>query len=368
MNRERAKKAGIYVLLCCWLAAVALPLLWVFLSSARTSREFVQNPFGLPWLLTGAPADGMLSRAELERAQAPPPLLQEFEAWDENADGNLSEAEITPFFQAHSGAAGDARELARRADTPGDRSGPWAAVKANYAKAWVQSNFSGYFGNSLVVTACALFGVLAAGSMAAYVLARFAFPGSRALLLYFVSGLMLPAQLVLVPLFFQFTWMSEAGSWLLGPLGLELQLHDSLSGLILIYVALSLPFTILVLTGFFKTLPGALREAGIMDGCGEYRVFWSIMLPLARPGIVTAAIFNFIGIWNEYLFALVFVNSPEKKTLPLGLAAVSMQAQYKTDFGLMFAGLVIVIVPTLLVYLVLQRRLTRGITVGALKG
>jgi ABC-type glycerol-3-phosphate transport system permease component len=92
------------------------------------------------------------------------------------------------------------------------------------------------------------------------------------------------------------------------------------------------------------------------------------MLPLARPGLITAAIFNFLGLWNEYLFALVFVNSTENKTLPLGLASVSIQAQYKTDFGLLFAGLVIVIVPTLLVYIVLQRQLTSGITMGALKG
>jgi len=133
-------------------------------------------------------------------------------------------------------------------------------------------------------------------------------------------------------------------------------------------VSVSLPFTILLLTGFFKSLPGTLREAGIIDGCGEYGVFWHIMLPLSRPGLITAAIFNFLGIWNEYMFALVFVNSPEKKTLPLGLASVSMQAQYKTDFGLLFAGLVIVIIPTLFIYFILQRRLTRGITVGALKG
>jgi len=92
------------------------------------------------------------------------------------------------------------------------------------------------------------------------------------------------------------------------------------------------------------------------------------MLPLAKPGLVTAAIFNFIGLWNEYLFALVFITSEAKKTLPLGLAGVSIQAQYRTDFGLMFAGFVIVLAPTLLVYFLLQRRLTGGITVGALKG
>jgi ABC-type glycerol-3-phosphate transport system permease component len=92
------------------------------------------------------------------------------------------------------------------------------------------------------------------------------------------------------------------------------------------------------------------------------------MLPLSKPGLVTAAIFNFLGLWNEYLFALVFVNASAKKTLPLGLASVSIQAQYRTDFGLMFAGLVIVMVPTLAVYILLQRQLTRGITLGALKG
>jgi ABC-type glycerol-3-phosphate transport system permease component len=162
--------------------------------------------------------------------------------------------------------------------------------------------------------------------------------------------------------------MSRFLTKVLAPLGYEVQLHDSLSGLITLYIALSLPFTILVLTGFFKSLPGALREAGIIDGCGEYRVFWYIMLPLSKPGLVTAAIFNFLGLWNEYLFALVFVNASTKKTLPLGLASVSIQAQYKTDFGLMFAGLVIVMVPTLVVYILLQRQLTRGITLGALKG
>ena len=152
------------------------------------------------------------------------------------------------------------------------------------------------------------------------------------------------------------------------PLGYEIQLHNSLAGLTLIYIAFSLPFTILILTGFFKSIPNALRESAIIDGASEYTVFWKIMLPLARPGLITAAIFNFLAIWNEYLFALIFVNTPEKKTLPLGLASVSIQAQYKVDFGLLFAGLTIIIIPTLITYLVLQKQLTKGITAGALKG
>ncbi|MBI4557557.1 MAG: carbohydrate ABC transporter permease [Candidatus Hydrogenedentes bacterium] len=301
------RKTLTYAILIVWFLAVVLPLWWVFQNSLRSSQEIFRNPFGTPWLFTGAPPD------------------------------------VSP----------DA---------------PVQAIRDNYFNAWVKSQFSSYFLNSLVVTAASLAGILAFSAMAAYVIARFPFRGNRAVFLYFISGMMVPAQLVLVPLFFEFTYLSRWGSRLLAPLGLEVQLHDTITGLVTIYIALSLPFTILVLTGFFKSLPGELREAGIMDGCGEYRVFWHVMLPLAKPGIVTAAIFNFLGIWNEYLFALVFVNSSDNKTLPLGLAAVSIQAQYKTDFGLMFAGLVIVMIPTLFVYLLLQRHLTRGITLGALKG
>lgn len=296
----------LYAALIFWLAAVVLPLCWVALNSLRSSREIFENPFGLPWLFTGAP--------------------------------------------------------------PGVQTDVLRASIANFREAWIESQFSSFFVNSVVVTAVSLVGVIAAASMAAYVLARFQFRGNRGLFMYFASGMMAPAQLVLVPLFFQFTWLENMGSSVVAPLGLEMQLHDTLTGLVLIYISVSMPFTILVLTGFFRSLPGALRESAIVDGCGEYRVFWHIMLPLARPGLITAAIFNFLGIWNEYLFALVFINSDAKKTLPLGLASVSIQAQYRTDFGLMFAGLVIVLIPTLAVYIVLQRRLTTGITVGALKG
>lgn len=305
----RLGKAALYVILSVWLIAVVFPLLWVFLNSVRSSQEIFENPFGVPWLIVGSPH-------------------------------------------------------ANVADVPS----PWTAAKQNFVAAWVKSNFSSFFYNSVIVTGVSLIGILAISAMAAYVIARFQFRGNKAVFLYFISGMMIPAQLVLVPLFFQFTEMSRFLTRLLSPFGLDVRLHDSLSGLIILYIALSLPFTILVLTGFFKSLPGALREAGIIDGCSEYGVFRHIMLPLSKPGLVTAAIFNFLGIWNEYLFALVFVNASAKKTLPLGLASVSIQAQYKTDFGLMFAGLVIVMIPTLIVYVLLQRQLTQGITMGALKG
>ena len=117
-----------------------------------------------------------------------------------------------------------------------------------------------------------------------------------------------------------------------------------------------------------RTLPAELREAALIDGASEQRTFWQVMLPLARPGLVTVAIFNFLGLWNEYLFGLVFLNGDNVKTLPLGLASIGLQAQYKSDWGLLFAGVVIAVVPTLIVYLILQEKLTKGITVGAVKG
>lgn len=298
-----------YGLLGFWLVAVTFPLLWVGYNSVRSSQEIFENPFGVPWLATGSPYE----------------------------------------------------------DEP-DQPTPVESMRANYENAWVGSNFSQFFVNSVIVVGVSLVGILLFGSMAAYAIAKIPLRGNRAIYLYFISGMMIPAQLILVPLFFQYSTMGDALSWMTRPFGYEVQLHNSLTGLILIYIAFSLPFTILILTGFFRSLPGALRESAILDGASEATVFWRIMLPLARPGLVSAAIFNFIGLWNEYLFALIFVNTPENKTLPLGLASMSIQAQYKTDFGLLFAGLVIIIVPTLLVYMVLQRQLTKGITTGALKG
>lgn len=249
------------------------------------------------------------------------------------------------------------------------------SLATNYSKAWIKSGFSNFFLNSVVVvfTSLGLLGLVACP--AAYALARSRGRIYRYLLVYFLAGMMVPIQLLLVPLFFQYRDWSETLTAFLKPLFVLMgndhwvvSLADSQPGLILLYVSLSLPFTLFVLQSFFRSLPTELYEAGLMDGCGEWRVFFSIMLPLARPGLITTGIFNFIGLWNEYFLALVFINSDQYKTLPLGLAAVSIQANYRSDFGLLFAGLVIVMFPTLVVYVMLQRWLTQGITVGALKG
>jgi raffinose/stachyose/melibiose transport system permease protein/N-acetylglucosamine transport system permease protein len=232
----------------------------------------------------------------------------------------------------------------------------WAEIDgAAYARAWSGARLGEYFLNSALVTTASVALILALGSMAAYALARFYHPLGRAAHTAFLAGLMIPAQLAMVPLFFELR---------------ALGLLDSKWGLILVYAANGLPFAVFILAGFFRGLPRTLHEAAVVDGCTEAQAFWRVMLPLARPGLVTVAIFQFIGIWKEYFFAFMLVGGggAEAKTLPLGLANLAITAQYRSDYGMLFAGIVIVTLPILAIYLLLQAHLVRGITAGALKG
>lgn len=230
---------------------------------------------------------------------------------------------------------------------------PAKAMWENYRHAWVASRIGKYFLNSIIVSVVSV-GVLAViGSMAAYILARFTFFGNRAILILFIAGLAIPVQLIIIPLFLLY---------------LRIKLVNTLIGLILVYIAVSLPFTIFMLTGFFRTMPKELEDAAVIDGCSEHGVFWRIALPLASPGLVTVSIFNFLGCWNEYLLALVLVNKENAMTVPLGLYNLKVAQQYGANWGAMMAGVVIVLIPTLIGYAVLQNRIARGLTVGALKG
>ena len=226
----------------------------------------------------------------------------------------------------------------------------------NYAHAWKQAHFGEYFLNSVFVTGASVVFIVALGAMAAYALARFAHPAGKAVFGLIVAGLTIPAQLSIVPLFFE---LRSAG------------LLNSRIGLILVYTANGLPFAIFILAGFFRSLPRSLYEAAVVDGCGEFSAFWRVLLPLARPGLMTVAIFQFIGIWKEYFYAFMLVSGDaagSARTLPLGLANLSIAAEYRTEYGMLFAGIILVTLPILLVYLALQRQIVRGIAAGALKG
>jgi ABC-type glycerol-3-phosphate transport system permease component len=226
----------------------------------------------------------------------------------------------------------------------------------NYTRAWGQAHFGDYFLNSVAVTASSVALIVFLGAMAAYALSRFYHPLGRALFWLFLAGLMIPAQLAIVPLFFEMRGLG---------------LLNTRLGLILAYTANGLPFAIFILAGFFRSLPRAFYEAAVIDGCGEYAAFWRVMLPLARPGLATVAIFQFIGVWKEYFYAFMLMGGDptgRARTLPLGLANLSITAQYRTDYGMLFAGLVLVTVPILVGYVLLQRHIVKGVAAGALKG
>jgi ABC-type glycerol-3-phosphate transport system permease component len=233
----------------------------------------------------------------------------------------------------------------------------WALPSAlhfeNYIKAWSVVRMGHYFVNSLVVVTVSVALLIILSAPAAYVLSRIPFPGRELLSNTFIAGMGVPYEVLLVPLFILLTRIS---------------LVDTLPGLVIVYVALSLPFTIFLLTGFFRSLPSELEDAAAIDGAGEYQIFYRVMLPLASPGIITASIFNFIGLWNEYMLALVMINDQNKRTIGLGLYALQGSMQYTSDWVGLFAGVVIVMVPTFILFVVMSERVIEGITLGATKG
>lgn len=229
-------------------------------------------------------------------------------------------------------------------------SSPLTAGAANYLKAWEVSHMQVYFLNSVMVVIASVLIVVTVSAPAAYVLSRIPFFGSEPITYYFIAGMGLPFQLILVPLFVLLN---------------KLSLINTLQGLSLVYIGVSIPFTVLLLTGFFRTLPVDLEDAAAIDGCSDFGIFWKVMVPLGAPGLITAAIFNFISIWNEYLLAMLLINIDKLRTLPLGVMNIRYSMQYTADWSALFAAVVIVIIPNFLLYIFLSDRLISGLTLGA---
>jgi raffinose/stachyose/melibiose transport system permease protein len=220
----------------------------------------------------------------------------------------------------------------------------------NFAKVWTETNFVRYLGNSFLVTGTAIALILVLGTMGAYAIARYAFFGSGFVLLFFIAGLTLPLKLAIIPLFI---------------LMRDLGILNSPLALICIYTAMGLPSTVFIMTGFLRTLPSELEDAARMDGASELRIMWSVMLPLARPAMVIAAIHNLVPIWNDFFVPLVFIQNEAWKTLPQGLT--TFMGEYTTNWGVLFAGLTLSAAPITLIYIVLSRQFINGMTQGALK-
>lgn len=229
----------------------------------------------------------------------------------------------------------------------------WPLQFANYLYAWNKSHFGAFFFNSTVVTVSSTVISLLLAATTAYVLARYVFRGSNVLYTVYIASMMIPSILGLIPLFFLLNSM---------------HLTNSLIGLTLVYSVSAVPFGVFILVGFYKGLPKELEEAATIDGCSLYGTFFRIMLPLSKPGLITVGIMNVLFIWNEYIMATVLVNDPVKYTIPVGLAVMQGEMQYRTEWGPLFSGLVISMIPVIIIYMLYQKQITGGMTAGAVKG
>lgn len=222
----------------------------------------------------------------------------------------------------------------------------------NYLNVLEKYNFGLHFANSLIYVVVSVVLVILVSTPAAYVLSRGKFRGQNFLTVTFIAGIGIPTSLVFIPVY---------------SLLAQLQLINTMQGLIIVYVSLAIPFTVFILTGFFSSIPRDLEEAALIDGCTDFALFRRVMAPLATPGIITVAIFNTINIWNEYQLALVFLSDESKK--PLGLALYSLQnaMQYNFNWVTLFAGVSIIMIPTIIAFVLLSERMIEGITMGAVK-
>ena len=220
----------------------------------------------------------------------------------------------------------------------------------NYVDAWFEASFDQYFINSIFISVTTVLIVLLLASLAAYAFAKMRFPGNQWIFFVFLIGMAFPLSAKLGPLL---------------SLMYELNLANSRIGLILVYVAGSLPFAILMLRAFFQGFPPELEDSAALDGCSRFQFYLRILLPLSKPSLMALGIFVFMSTWNEFFQALLLINEDSKRTLPLGLTA--FQDEYFTDFALSFAGINITAVPVIIVYIIFQRNLIEGITVGSVK-
>ena len=245
---------------------------------------------------------------------------------------------------------------------------PWALPThihwQNFVDAWGKANMGGYMGHSVLVTALALGILLVVALPASYCLARFKFVGSKLLNTCFMAGLFINVNYIVVPIYLM---LSDADKWLKTTLGSAMLLNNHVV-VAVVYAATALPFTIYLLSSYFATLPHDFEEAAYIDGAGYMRTMLQVIFPMAKPSIITVILFNFLSFWNEYIIIKTLVTNRDQWTLPAGLLNLMQAQQAAADYGPMYAGLVLVMVPVLVLYMCVQKNLTKGMTVGGLKG
>ena len=246
---------------------------------------------------------------------------------------------------------------------------PWALPMGfywqNFVDAWQKASMGSYMLNSVIVTALALAILIIVALPAAYCLSRFKFKSRNFLNVCFMAGLFINVNYIVVPIFLM---LRDGDTWLRGIFGNGFLLNN-IFVLAVVYAATALPFTIYLLSGYFATLPHDFEEAAYIDGAGYSTTMVKIIFPMAQPSIITIILFNFLSFWNEYIISLTLLSSANgPRTLPVGLLNLMQAQQSAAQCGIMYAGLVMVMLPTLILYICVQKKLIQGMTVGGLKG
>lgn len=246
---------------------------------------------------------------------------------------------------------------------------PWNLPKGfyfqNFIEAWETAKMGEYMLNSVIVTAVALALLLVVALPAAYCLSRFKFFGQKFFSAAFMGGLFINVNYIVVPIFLM---LRDGDIWLKKVFGSGFLLNN-LFVLAVVYAATALPFTIYLLSSYFSTLAHDYEEAAYIDGAGYFRTMVQVIFPMAKPSIITVILFNFLSFWNEYIISMTLMTAANgTKTLPVGLLNLMQAQQSAANYGPMYAGLVLVMLPTLILYCCVQKNLTKGMTVGGLKG
>jgi raffinose/stachyose/melibiose transport system permease protein len=227
---------------------------------------------------------------------------------------------------------------------------PWPPQVTSYHKAWVTASFGTYFFNSILVTVVSVLLSTAVSVLAAYAFARSRGKLMGAIEAVFMSGLMLPVYLAILPIFFLLDSM---------------HMISSLTGLILVYAALGIPFSTFILAAFFRSTPIELEEAARIDGAGTFQTFSRVMLPLVKPAVATVIVFRFVPVWNDFFYPLILIRDSSKRTIPVGIT--SFFGEYQTDFATLFAGLSIATIPLVVLFLLATKQIVTGLTAGMSK-
>ena len=245
---------------------------------------------------------------------------------------------------------------------------PWALPThihwQNFADAWTKANMGGYIFYSVFVTGLALIILLVVALHASYFLARFKFVSQKFLNTCFMAGLFINVNYIVVPIYLM---LSDGDKWLKNVLGNGFLLNNHIV-VAVVYAATALPFTIYLLSSYFATLPHDFEEAAYIDGAGYTKTMLQVIFPMAKPSIITVILFNFLSFWNEYIIIKTLVTNKDQWTLPAGVLNLMQAQRAAAEYGPMYAGLVLVMLPVLILYICVQKNLTKGMTVGGLKG